>query len=211
MATPHTITQGEHISRIAAQYGFFDYHLIWDDAANAALKKKRVDPHALLPGDVLQIPDKRHTPVSKPTGALHRFKIVAPPLKLRLAVRDFDNVPVANVPCELEIEGATYPLTTDGNGLVEKDVAATAEHGRLRVPSLGIDLPIRIGHLDPADEESGWLGRLINLGYVDDALGTTDPRELQSDIEEFQCDFGLKVTGVLDDATKAKLKQIHGT
>jgi hypothetical protein len=118
---------------------------------------------------------------------------------------------VAGAPCELEIDGTTYSLTSDGDGLVEQDVAATAEHGRFRVPSLDLDLPIKIGHLDPSDEESGWLGRLINLGYTDEALGTTDPRELQSDIEEFQCDFGLKVTGVLDEATKAKLKQIHGT
>jgi hypothetical protein len=210
MATSHTILQGEHISRIAAKYGFFDYHIIWNDPANAALKKKRLNPHVLLPGDVLQIPDKQEKWVSKPTTELHTFTIIRPMLKLRIAVRDFDNVPVANAECELEVEGTIYPLTTNGDGLVEQDVVATAENGRLRVPSLDLDVPIKIGHLDPSDEESGWLGRLINLGYTDDRLGSTSASDLQSDIEEFQCDFGLKVTGVLDAATTAKLKQIHG-
>jgi N-acetylmuramoyl-L-alanine amidase len=211
MATSHTVKQGEHISRIARQYGFLDYRTIWDDAANAALKEKRPNPHVLLPGDELSIPDKEVKQVSRPTTDQHTFKIVRPMLKLRLTIRDFDNVPVAGAACELEIEGTTFQLTANGDGLIEQDIVPTAEQGRLRVDALDMDVPIKIGHLDPPDEETGWLGRLINLGYTDDQLGVTDPHELQSDIEEFQCDFGLKVTGELDGPTKAKLKEIHGS
>ena len=210
MATSHIVKQGEHISRIAREHGFFDYRIIWDHPANAALKKKRPNPHVLLPGDHLHIPDKQVKWDSRPTDDRHTFRIAVPMVKLRLALRDFDNAPVANAACQLDIEGKTYQLTTNREGLIEHDIAPTAENGRLRVDSLGMDVPIRIGHLDPHDEETGWLGRLINIGYMDESLGAPDPRELRSDIEEFQCDFGLKVTGELDDATKAKLKELHG-
>jgi N-acetylmuramoyl-L-alanine amidase len=211
MPTAHTIQQGEHLSKIAAQYGFFDYKTIWDHASNADLKKKRVNPHALLPGDVLQIPDKNPKQVSKPTTALHKFKVARGKLKLRLKLRDFDNEPIANTDCELEIEGKKQSLTTNGDGLIETDVEPTAEAGKLVVPSLDLEIPVQIGHLDPHDEESGWLGRLINLGYGDDGFGASSEEALRADIEEFQCDHDLKVTGELDDATKAKLKEVHGS
>jgi len=210
MATSHTIRQGEHISRIAREHGFADYLIIWNDPANDALKKKRPNPHVLLPGDVLYIPDKQVKSVERPTTDRHTFQLARPTLKLRLVLRDFDNVPVPNAACELDVEGTTYQLTTTGEGLIEQDIPATAENGRLRVDSLDIDVPLKIGHLDPPDEETGWLARLTNLGYTDDRLGTIDPQELQSDIEEFQCDFGLKVTGKPDGPTRAKLKQVHG-
>jgi N-acetylmuramoyl-L-alanine amidase len=211
MATPHTIKQGEHLSKIAAQYGFFDYRTIWDHGSNAELKKKRVNPHALLPGDVLQIPDKTDKKVTRPTTAQHKFKIARAPLKLRLKLRDFDNEPIAGADCELEIEGKTIKLTTDGDGLIETDVEPTAESGRLVVPSLDVEIPVQIGPLDPHDEESGWLARLHNLGYGDDGLGASSEEARRADIEEFQCDYDLKVTGELDDATKAKLKDFHGS
>jgi LysM repeat protein len=210
MATSHTIQQGEHISKIAAKYGFRDYRTIWNDGRNAALKQKRVNPNVLLPGDELQIPDKQVKTVPGSTTKRHTFKLAKAPLKLRLVLRDFDNEPIADTECELEIEGAKYKLKTDAAGLIEQDVEPTAEKGRLVVPSLDIDVPVNIGHLDPHNEETGWLGRLINLGYGDDQLGTTSEEDLRSDVEEFQCDHHMKITGILDDATKAKLKEIHG-
>ena len=105
MATSHTIQQGEHISKIATKYGFRDYRTIWNDGRNAALKKKRVNPNVLLPGDELQIPDKQvktvpGAPTKRPT-----FRLARAPLKLRLVVRDFENEQIANTPCGLEIEG----------------------------------------------------------------------------------------------------------
>jgi N-acetylmuramoyl-L-alanine amidase len=210
MPISHTVQQGEHISRIAAKYGFLDYHTIWDDPSNAALKKRRVNPNVLHPGDQLQIPDKMPKTAPGETALRHTFKLRRTPLKLRLVLRDFDNEPVANTPCELEIEGTKHQLKTNGDGLIEKDVAATAETGRLIVPSLDVEVAIQIGHLDPPEEETGWLARLMNLGYGDDRLGTTSAEDLLSDVEEFQCDYKLKVTGILDDATKAELKKIHG-
>jgi hypothetical protein len=71
-------------------------------------------------------------------------------------------------------------------------------------------MPVKIGHLDPLDEETGWKARLINLGYYEGCLADPDGTRFQYAIEEFQCDQDVKVSGKLDDSTKAKLKQVHG-
>jgi hypothetical protein len=123
-------------------------------------------------------------------------------------VRDLDSRPIANTPCKLVVEGKTYPLTTDGNGKIEQLIPATAESGKLTIGEL--EVPIKIGHLDPVDEITGWTARLNNLGYH--AGSATDPADAQirSAVEEFQCDYGLTVDGVCGPATQGKLKEIHG-
>jgi len=108
------------------------------------------------------------------------------------------------------VEGTVYKLTSNGKGLIEKEVPPTAQKGVLKVPDLDLEMPVKIGHLDPHDEDPGWQGRLINLGYHPGPVGDDDTEQLGYSIEEFQCDNDLKVTGKLDGATKAKLKESHG-
>src|SRR5437867_6392672 len=88
--TIHVVQQGEHLSGIAHKYRFRDYQTIWNDAQNEALRKKRRNPHVLYPGDRVYIPEKlmQSTPVS--TGQVHRFRLNVKPLKLRLAVEDWN-------------------------------------------------------------------------------------------------------------------------
>lgn len=210
MAASHTIVQGEHLSRIARQYGFRDFRIIWDHAENADLKKKRGNPNVLNPGDVLYIPDKQKKRLSRPTGQLYKFIVTNPKLMLRIVVRDFDNEPIPNTECVLEIDGAKYPLKTNGQGKIEQAIAATSEDGILHIPTLDMEVPVKIGHLDPTDEELGWRQRLINLGYHAEALNDEDDRKLRQAVEEFQCDYKMKITGELDASTRAKLKDVHG-
>ena len=129
---------------------------------------------------------------------------------LRLVVRDFDHQPLANTACELEVEGAVYRLTSDGQGKIETKIPKTAQHATLRIPELEIEMPVKIGHLDPPDQEEGWRARLGNLGYHGEPLDGADEDAMRSAIEEFQCDHGLKVTGTLDEAARAKLQELHG-
>ncbi len=211
MAQNYTVRQGDHIFSIAAKFGFKDYRIIWDDANNAALKQKRGNPHVLYPGDVVHIPDKREKKEAIATTKVHRFQVNEEPLKLRLVLRDFDDEPIPNMDCELEVEGQVSKLKTNSKGMIEKEIPATAQKGVLKVPELDLELPVKIGHLDPNDEESGWKARLINLGYHPRALDDKDSEQLGYAIEEFQCDNGLPVTGKLDAATKAKLKAAHGS
>jgi len=165
----------------------------------------------LYPGDQLFIPDRNLKTVSVPTTKVHRFRTTVKPLLLRIVLKDFDDKPLANTPCELEVEGKSQKLTTDGKGQIEVKIPKTAQKGTLRVPSLDMEVPIKIGHLDPVEEDSGWQGRLINLGYHAGPVGDTDEELLRYAVEEFQCDHGLKVSGKLDTATLVKLKEVHGS
>jgi hypothetical protein len=213
MGQSYTVQQGDHIFGITRQFGFWDYRTIWNDGQNAQLRKQRPNPHVLYPGDVVYIPDKKQKTQSIATGKVHRFELRAKPLKLRLTLRDFDNQPIPGMPCELHIEDQVFNLTSNGDGLIEHEVPVTAQSGVLKVPDLDLELPVKIGHLDPHDEDSGWQGRLINLGYHQGPLPQADVADptFRYALEEFQCDYKLKVTGEPDAPTKAKLKEIHGS
>ena len=206
----HTVQPGEHLSRIAAQYGFFDQRTIWDHPQNAALKALRDSPNVLNPGDVLFIPDKIAKTEGRPTGQTHVFQVPADKLLLRISVHDFDNQPIAGEACELEVEGQVYKISTDGSGAIQQEIPKTAEKGTLRVPGLGMELPLRIGYLNPADQESGWQARLVNLGYLAGMAPDSSEDDLDTAIEELQCDYKVQLTGTADDATQQKLKELHG-
>jgi hypothetical protein len=213
MSTLHKVQQGEHLTQLAAKYGFRDYRTIWNHAENDELRKARPNPHVLYPDDLVFIPDKEEKEESRPTTRIHRFQVEGQPLKLRLVLTDFDNLPIQNKICSLEVEGVVYAVTTDADGLVEQEIPNTASNGKLTVPDLDLELPIRIGDLDPPEEDSGWQARLINLGYYAGAIGIDDAdirERLHYSIEEFQCDHGLKVTGEFDGSTRDKLKEVHG-
>ncbi len=211
MSITHVVQQGEHISQIADQYQFMNYLLIWDHPSNAELKQQRANPNVLLPGDRLQIPDKTPKAIACATAKVHPFQISIPKVKLRIAVLDFDDQPLSGLDCELEVDGSKHPLQTDGAGLVECEVRRTAKKGTLRVDSLGLEMELRIGHLDPPASDTGWKARLANLGYwTASEAAAGEPERMAYALQEFQCDHGLKVTGKADEATISKLASVHG-
>jgi hypothetical protein len=128
---------------------------------------------------------------------------------LRIVLRDFDGRPLPHRPCVLQLESRRLELETDGKGLLEVEIGDDVQHGTLSVPDLGLEVPVRIGHLDPVDADTGWRARLVNLGYHPGPLDA-DAALLRRALEEFQCDRGLPVTGSLDAGTRAQLKQAHG-
>lgn len=205
----HTAVQGEFVSSIAEKYGFYDYRTIWDHPANAELKKKRPDPNVLFPEDEIFIPEKQQKTESRPTGGVHQFLVPFSPVMLRIALRDFDDRPIVNTKCELEIAGEVTQHTSDPDGIIEREIPPVSAAGTLRVPDLDFELDVKVGHLDPPDETSGWTARLINLGYLDASV-KPDEDDVGSAIQEFQCDHKLPVTGAVDPATRAKLLELHG-
>jgi N-acetylmuramoyl-L-alanine amidase len=213
MAQNYLVQQGDQLSALADQFGFRDYATIWNHPNNAELKKKR-KAHVLYPGDTLYIPDKIVKIEQGVTTALHSFRLIGGPLKLRLVLQDFDNQPMPNLDCELEVEGAVLKLKTNSKGLIEAPIPKTARNGSLRVPDLELEVPVKIGYLDPTEEDSGWLARLVNLGYSSGSGGDSDDDsdddQLRYAIEEFQCDHGLEVNGELDGPTRAALEKFHG-
>jgi len=215
----HTVEQGEYLSSIARKYGFPDYKVIWDDANNAELKKKRQNPNVLYPGDELYIPDKDKKQEPGNTEKRHTFQLKQSPLELRLVLENLYYKPIANARCDLHVENQVFELTTDSRGRLQQEIPATAEKALLVIhdpdtPLNETAITLKIGHLDPVEEISGQKARLQNLGYLAGSLEDVDDEEsemrFKAAVEEFQCDEGLKVNGICDPKTQAKLKKVHG-
>lgn len=209
----HIVRQGEYLSRIARQYGYSDWKTIWNDPANATLKDKRKNPNILYPGDEVFIPDKSDKHELRATDKQHRFTVKRTPLKLIVVLDRRYARPLANVHGELSMQGDSSELSTDGKGKFERDITPMLDEVRVttRDSKTAIDdqgITLRVGYLDPIDQESGQRERLNNLGYgasiADDADADEKQRVLRSAIEEFQCDNQLTVDGICGPQTQAK-------
>ncbi len=204
----HTAQQGDHVPLLAKKYGFGDYRIIWDDPKNAKLKAQRKNPNVLFPGDAVYIPEKREKEVPRPTDQRHTFETTKRGIMLRIVVHNIDDEPVAGQACTLQVQSGVYKMTTGGDGLIEREIHRDAASGMLSIQEM--EIPVKIGHMDPEDTPSGQQARLTNLGYYWGPADGASEQALKSAIEEFQCDHGLKVTGVCDATTQNKLKEVHG-
>ena len=215
MARYYTVRQGDYLSKISSENGFFDHTIIWNHPNNAELKKKRENPSVLYPGDQLFIPDKNQRDCQCPTDQTHTFEVKREQLKLRLVLEDQYENPVANAKCKIIIGAQDTELTTDGKGKIELEIPLETQTGALVIDSKetpydGELFSLRIGDLDPVDTPSGQQARLNNLGYFAGSSEQPDDPLFLSAAEEFQCDHGLTVDGKIGPNTQAKLKQVHG-
>jgi Putative peptidoglycan binding domain/LysM domain len=204
----YTVKQGDHLSQIAFQHGFRNFRTIWDDPANADLKDLRRNPNVLMPGDMLVIPDKEERRELRPTGDQHVFVIPVPKLRLRIVFRNVNGDPLPNTDCELIVDGKKKMLKTGADGRIDEPLPVLAKGGAVIVA--GEEYQLKIGDLDPVEEESGQRARLANLGYYLGSGSEIDEEELRSAIEEFQCDHDLFVDGVCGPKTQKKLLDVHG-
>jgi hypothetical protein len=222
MALAHVVVAGDCISTVAAQYGFFDWHKVWDHPRNADLKERRKNPNVLLPGDEIFIPDPEIVEHSRATDATHRFRVHVPLAWLRLQLCDNLGRPYEGATYTLEVrvrEGgapvATKQGSTTSTGRIDLQVPVTARVGLVtlvpkgRKPEEAMRWQLQLGHLDPKEESSGAEARLANLG-----LSTSGGREGGTRWSKaIQCAFqksqGLTVTGDLDEATRLALADLH--
>ena len=215
MPITHVVRQGDCLAKIAKQYGFSDYKVLYDDPANAELKKKRPNPNVLRPGDQVMIPDRTPKEVGVAAGAVHTFKVKVAEKVLRIVLKGHDGEPLAGVEYELDL-GEKRPRkgSTGGDGKLEEMVPADAATATLTVEDRMMVL--NLGHLNPLAEvkegdHSGLQGRLKNLGYdPGPADGKLGPRT-RAALAVFQADQDLDITGEADDATLAKLEEAHGS
>ena len=207
MPISHTIQDGDSVIRLSDQHGFFAT-TIWNDAANADLRSRRTDMNVLLAGDVVVIPDKRPKERPAQTGRLNVYRRRGIPAVYRLQLFDIEE-PRANQEYRLTVDGEVYRGTTDQDGKLEEHLPATARQGELVIGSDEFRLRIKFGHLDPIHEVSGVQKRLINLGYDCGAVeGELGPRT-EAALLMFQERFEMEKTGRPDEATVAKLEEIH--
>ena len=203
MPASYTVQNGDCISSIAFEHGFFP-DTIWNHDDNAELKSKRKDPNVLMAGDVVVIPDKQINEITKPTEQEHRFRKKGVPAKLKVRVLK-KGEPRKNEKYRLIIDGKVLEGTTDGNGFVEKPLPPNAREGKLILGEgeRKDTFVFRFGHVDPLDTDEGVAGRLHNLGYS----AATD---LPGALKKFQSDNGLQATGRVDEPTRSKLKENFG-
>jgi Putative peptidoglycan binding domain/LysM domain len=215
MAQIYTVRQGDYLSKISSENGFFDHTIIWNHPNNAELKNKRVNPSVLYPGDQLYIPDKNERVCECPADKTHSFVVEREKLKLRLVLEDQYEKAVSGAQCKVIIGAQDTELTTDDKGKIELQIPLEAQTGALLIksedtPYDGELFSLHIGELDPVDTFTGQQARLNNLGYFPGSSADTNDPQFLSAVEEFQCDHGLTVDGKSGPNTQAKLKQEHG-
>lgn len=197
MSTTHIVRDGEHLPGIAARHGHFDWRPVWNAPENAELRAVRDNPCVLHAGDVVTIPDPAPPEAGflpAQTGKFHRFELREPPLELRVRLQDPFGAPLAGVACELELDGVTYDLVADGDGVVAHPIRPTTTAALLRVDG-ELELTLAIGALDPASEPSGQEARLANLAYYPGQPGDHDEELLKFAVQLFQRDAQLPIDG----------------
>ncbi|HTS62664.1 MAG TPA: peptidoglycan-binding protein [Candidatus Acidoferrales bacterium] len=201
----YVVQEGDCISSLAETWGLLP-DTLWD--ANQDLKSLRKNPNVLFPGDELIVPEKSLKNCPAETDQHHRYVRKGVPTKFRLVLERFQQ-PLKNKQYLLSVDGKNYEGTTSATGLLEVSLPPNAREGVLRIPDEHIECELQFGFLDPLDELAGTQARLQNLGYYHGELDGEANDEFQGGLQAFQSDFGLPVTGELDDATKQKLFAEH--
>jgi hypothetical protein len=204
---PYVIQQGDYLDKVAQRFRF-DAKAVWADGANAELRARR-KPDQLHPGDVLHIPDEAAPALDLRCGTTNQYQAKVPRVPVHL-VFDVDGKPSANEACVVEGLGAPLELTTDGNGRLALSVPVTVREVNVRFVKRNVAHAVRIGDMDPIDEDVGVAKRLVHLGLLSEHR-TDDPEAVAAAIRRFQEREGLRPTGGVDDATKAALVKVHGS
>lgn len=207
MPIRHAVRQGDSVAKLAYEYGFF-VDTIWDHPDNSALRAERENMDALLPGDVIVIPDKTAKSYAESTDQRHEYRRKGVPAVFRLQLFRFDQ-PRANEPFSIEIDGVTYDGTTDGDGLLKISLPPNAAKGVLTIGPDDEQFELLFGHMDPIEELQGVQKRLNNLGFDCGEPSGEMNGATAAAIRRFQDRFDLPETGELDEQTREKIQEIH--
>ncbi|MBZ0115598.1 MAG: peptidoglycan-binding protein, partial [Sandaracinaceae bacterium] len=204
MARDHEVRQGECVVSLAFENGWFP-RALWEHAKNEGLRARREDMHALLPGDVVHIPDVRPKTETRGTDAKYKFRRRGVPQKLRVQLAGPEG-PIADLAYTLEVSGrAPQEGTTSSDGWLEAWIAPNARQATVHFED-GETYVLDLGRLDPIEEPSGVRSRLRNLGFYEGPLdGPLGDEPTRAALRAFQLACELDETGELDDATRREL------
>ena len=216
MPRRHIVKPGDCLVRIAARYGFADHQKLWEHPDNQGLSRKGRTPHALMPGDVVVVPDPEPKTVSLATGSTYRCVAKVPRKQLALKLVGAQKEAWANERYVLEVEGLHEPRegTTDQDGRLSEVVPLQAREATLTIRERKFRL--RLGYMvplpaDEAESAAGAASRLRNLGYEPGSAHRLDSPVMRMALALFQKDNGMEPTGQLDAATAGKLREVHGS
>lgn len=234
-----TVGQGECLVSIAGESGLH-WETLWNHPENAELKRLRKDPNVLLPGDEVFIPDKTRRTEQGATEKRHRFRALGTPARLHLRLlgrpdeadepaetaesnagvyvepepKASEPEPLAGVPYRLYVDQRLLAEgKTDSDGRIDKVLPPASRDAYLvldpATPKERI-LQIGLGRMDPIDELVGVCKRLRNLGFDCPTDEQSMTPEIGEALAKFQRSQGLEPTGEPDDATRSRLKELHG-
>jgi Putative peptidoglycan binding domain len=212
---PYIVRQGDHLARLAYIHGF-DANEVWNHDQNSELREMGRTPEILAPGDILYLPLKPKEGLSFSAGTSNRYRARVPKVKVAVVFKDGDRV-LADEPYEIHglgtdgSSGQTEAKRTDSEGKVELELPVTTREVTIVFPNQNVAYEVRVGDMDPADEQSGLQKRLENLGYLPrDREGAAEAAYVQGAIAHFQKEHGLATTGSVDEKTSTVLKDEHG-
>jgi hypothetical protein len=207
----HDVKQGDSLSSIADQYGFF-WETLWNHPNNAALREIRKSPNVLMARDRIFIPEKTAKEESGSTGQIHTFRLKGIPVRLNFRLLDEEDQPRSGLRYTLSVDGKQAAAgVTPGDGLIFAVISPRAKTAQVVVHAAGGEeiYDFDIGHLNPPEFTSGIQARLKNLGYyLGEITGQMD-EETGDALSQFQKDAGLPVTGEIDDTTRQALSDRH--
>lgn len=209
----HLVRQGECLSRIARDFGFSDYRIIYDHSENAEFKRRRPNPNLIFPGDRIYIPEREAKEVELSTDAVHHLEIEIPKRRLQVRVLDMLGEPLRDTPYTLDLGADRLEDRTDADGVLEAMIPLSTEDAMLSID--GMSWALRVGHLNPVDDVdddvSGLQARLRNLGYDPGPLDGRLGKRTRAAIRAFQAARGLEVDGACSTALIKAVKQAHGS
>jgi hypothetical protein len=129
-----TVKDGDCMVSLADSLGMQDYHTLYDDAVNSALKGRRPNPNQLLIFDNVKDPPSKGKVHKKGVDKTWTF-VVKPkkPPKLRIVMVDAEDKPMAGKAWKLTAPKALTG-TTKKDGLIEvPDLPPQAKAGALEV------------------------------------------------------------------------------
>jgi hypothetical protein len=211
----HVVASGDTLDSIAERYGHF-WETIWHHPDNAGLKAQRPHRNMLVPDDRVFVPPLREKLEERPTTQHHRFRRRGVPTTIRFVVRARDGTPFGNKAYTLEVGARRYEGTTAADGTLFAWIAPAARHGRLdvRLDTVGypewLSWKLDVGGLEPVSTVRGVQARLNNLHYEAGSENGELGAETRAALRRFQARHDLRQTGDIDDATRAKLRQVAG-
>jgi hypothetical protein len=203
----HIVKQGDSLTSIADQYGFF-WQTLWNHPRNSQLKAQRQNPNILMAGDQVFIPAKRLKDEPSETGKAHRFRVRGTPARLNLRLKDAYGQPRAGIQYTLKVDDQTFSGRTDGDGKLSHVIPPSALKAQLRLET-GEQWNLDLGHINPVEYLSGVQARLKNLGYFKGQISGTMDDETRDALRVFQSAQGLSATGEPDQATRDALVDAH--
>lgn len=195
---------GDCAVKIADEFGFRNYHSVWDHSRNDNVRGSRKNANILSDDDVLYLPDKKKKTVKKAVDQVWTFVVKKRrPVKLRIVLFDREDKPLNGLAWKLE-SPVKKNGTTGADGLIEVDeFPPQATEGKLEVtmnfvvkvgkpaqaPAAPLAYPPVIKHADFRDDPDPEPPRLTKANW-DLEFGSLPPHDTKEGVQARLYDLG---------------------